>query len=80
MKISLAAFLLFFTTSSFSQRDDNPNNLKGKIFELSVKTIPSESLKLPFESIKIIDGRFDTSKIRFQNHLEFSSTNNVFEK
>ena len=80
MRICLATSILFFTTFGFAQRDDNPNNLRGKIFELSVKTIPSESLKLPFESIKIIDSRFDSSKLGFRITRKFPSTNEVFEK
>src|SRR5688572_21650438 len=80
MKICLATFILFFTTFVFAQHDDNPNNLRGKIFELSVKTIPSESLKLPFESIKIIDSRFDTSKLGFRITRKFPSTIEGFEK
>ena len=80
MNIRLSMFLLFFTNFSFAQQDDNPNNLRAKIFELSVKTIPSESLKLPFQSIKIIDSRFDTSKLGFRLTRRFLSTNNTFEK
>lgn len=80
MKICLSAFLLFFTNFAFAQRDDNPNNLRVKIFELSVKTIPPESLKLPFQSIKIIDARFDTSKLGFRLTRRLLSANTVFEK
>ena len=80
MKICLSAFLLFFTTFAFAQRDDNPNNLRAKIFELSVKTVAPGSLKLPFQSIKIMDSRFDTSKIGFRLSRRFLSANSVFEK
>jgi hypothetical protein len=80
MKVCLTAFILFYASLGFAQHDDNPNNLRVKIFELSVKTIPPESLKLPFQSIKIIDYRFDTSKLGFRLSKKFLSSNNVFEK
>ena len=65
MKIFLSGFLLFFITFGAAQ-NDNPDNLRAKIFELKVKTIPPDSLKLPFETIKIIDSRFDTSKLGYR--------------
>ena len=65
MKICLPVFLLFYTTFGFAQ-NDNPDNLRAKIFELKVKTVPPGSLQLPFETIKIIDSRFDTSKLGFR--------------
>ena len=80
MKIGLSAFLLLFISFAFAQRDDNPNNLRVKIFELSVKTIPPGSLQLSFQSIKIIDSRFDTSKLGFRLSRRFLSANNIFEK
>src|SRR6266516_1600761 len=81
MKICLLVFLLIFKTFAFAQLDDNPNNLRAKIFELSVKTIPSNSFKLPFQSIKIIDSRSDTSKLGFRITRKFKVTvNKVFEK
>ncbi|MGI8582063.1 MAG: hypothetical protein ACR2KX_07700 [Chitinophagaceae bacterium] len=81
MKIYLLMFVLFFTTCASSQINDNPDNLRAKIFELKVKTIPGDSLKLPFESIKIIDSRPDTSKVGFMITRKFLVTvNRVFEK
>jgi hypothetical protein len=75
MKICLTAFLLFYTSFGFAQKD-NPDNLRAKIFELTVKTVPPDSLKLPFETIKIIDSRFDTSKLGFRISRGFL----IFEK
>lgn len=80
MNMCLTVFLLFFATFAFAQPDDNPNNLQVKIFELSVKTIPSESLTLPFQSIKIMDSRPDTSKLGYRLIHKFLKTNPEFEK
>lgn len=79
-KIYLAVFLLLFTAFTFAQPGDNPNNLRAKIFELSVKTIPSKSYKLPFQAIKIIDSRPDTSKLGFRISYRFMASTNSFEK
>ncbi|MEJ7671596.1 MAG: hypothetical protein WKF59_02520 [Chitinophagaceae bacterium] len=81
MKITLFALLLLFTIPCFSQNSDNPDNLRAKIYELKVKTIPGDDLKLPFQSIKIIDSRFDTSKLGFKiTGKMLVSVNKVFEK
>lgn len=59
----------FISVSVFaqnSQRDElNPNQLEIKEFKLDAQKIAPDSLKLPFKSIKIIDSRFDTSKIGY---------------
>jgi hypothetical protein len=80
MKTCLSAFLLLFISFASAQRDDNPNNLRVKMFELSVKTVAPGSLKLPFQSIKIMDSRLDTSKLGFRLSRRFLSSNSVFEK
>jgi hypothetical protein len=64
MKKCLFLFLSFYSVLSFAQLR-SPDSLRAKIFELEVKTIPGDSLKLPFEAIKVIDGRLDTSKLGF---------------
>lgn len=81
MKICLLALLILLSAVVFAQIDDNPNNLRAKIFELRVKTIPPATLKLPFHSIKIIDARLDTSKLGFRiTNKVFVTVNKVFEK
>lgn len=64
MKYCLLLFTLITSNIIFAQAD-NPDNLRSKLFELKIKTIPPDSLKLPFESIQIIDARADTSKLGF---------------
>lgn len=64
MKNCLFLILLCSSFSGFGQ-SRNPDSLRERIFELKIKTVPDESLKLPFESIKIIDSRTDTSKLGF---------------
>jgi hypothetical protein len=68
---------LFFSSFCFAQsggRDAlNPDQLEVKEFKLEVeRTVPSE-IKLPFKSIKIIDSRFDTSKIGYLPFTNFIS-------
>ena len=64
MKIVLALWLLGVSSLSFAQKD-NPEALPTKNYKLRIKTVAPASLRLPFQSIKIIDSRFDTSKIGF---------------
>lgn len=71
MKICLSVFLLLCTAFGFAQ-NDNPDNVRAKVFELTVKTIPPDTLQLPFEKIKIIDSRFDSSKLGFRISNAFS--------
>ncbi len=68
MKIYLAIGLLFLSGITFAQggKSDNPDDLKEKVYKLNVKTIPPGNFKLPFQSIKIIDSRPDTSKLGFK--------------
>ena len=80
MKVSLLLLLLSVATYAAAQFDDNPDNLKARVFELTVKTIPSKELKLPFQFIKIIDTRFDTSKLGFRFKHRHLSANTIFEK
>jgi hypothetical protein len=63
-KMLLLLFLLFYAAFAFAQKD-NPDSLPAKVYELTVKTIPPNGLKLPFESINVIDSRSDTSKLGF---------------
>ena len=74
MKILL---LLFWVLPSFvfSQKTKpntaNPDRLPGKKFEFEVFKIAPGEIKLPFSSIKIIDNRFDTSKLGFIPIVQF---------
>ena len=63
-------YLLFFgllvPVSTFAQRDIlNPDQLGTKQVKLEAQKIAPAEIKLPFKSIKIIDSRFDTSKIGY---------------
>ena len=71
MKKYLLPALLLIAIRSFAQSAKNPGDLQDKIFELKVKTVPPETLHLPFESIKILDDRFDTSILGFRHNLVF---------
>ncbi len=73
MKIFLSICMVFFITPAIGQpgNSDNPDNLKVKLYELNVKTVPPAAFKLPFQSIKIIDSRPDTSKLGFRIHDRF---------
>ena len=71
MKTWLSAFLLLTASALFAQ-GDNPDNVRARIFELTVKTVPPDTLRLPFESIKVIDSRFDTSKLGYRISTTFS--------
>jgi hypothetical protein len=65
MRLYILLFIIlpFF---GFAQDDiSNPDKLKEKVFELGAEFIAPQTIKLPFSSIKIIDSRFDTSKLGF---------------
>ena len=67
----LLLFLLFIITDLvvIAQKDDkikgSPDKLAYVDFSLRAQRIAPSDIKLPFSSIKIIDSRFDTSKIGF---------------
>lgn len=67
-----ASFLLLFISISFySYSQDkkkqavNPDGLYFKELKLSAQRTAPREIRLPFSAIKIIDSRFDTSKIGF---------------
>lgn len=63
---TMLTFLPFLMISLCCRaQSDDPEFLSVKTYELKVKTLPPASLQFPFKSIKIIDSRFDTSKIGF---------------
>lgn len=45
---------------------DNPDVLPEKVLTLEINKIAPAEIKLPFSNIKIIDNRFDTSKLGFE--------------
>jgi hypothetical protein len=71
MKLYLLTGALLLFTITFAQRDKNPDELNARTFELKVKTVPGDSLDLPFESIRIIDCRPDTSKLGYRHNDVF---------
>ena len=64
MKNYILLLLSFYSLQGLAQ-SRNPDSLRAKRYELKVKTMAGEGVKLPFESIKIMDSRFDTSKLGF---------------
>lgn len=74
MKTTLTFLLLSLFLISKGQNDFNPEDLGIHKYTLNIKTFPPDSLKFPFERIKIIDSRFDTSK------LGFEMTKNIFTR
>jgi hypothetical protein len=77
--------ILFFSSFCFAQsggRDAlNPDQLEVKEFILKVERTVSTEIKLPFKSIKIIDSRFDTSKIGYIPFTDFiAGKKKLYEK
>ena len=64
LRNTLLSILLSVSHYCFAQTDD-PEELPSKSYELRVKTVAPVSFQLPFQEIKIIDSRFDTSKLGF---------------
>ena len=65
---SLYSFVLlpFLVFSKPMQNGNlNPKRLESQVYALEVKDTVSSLDKLPFSAIRIIDSRFDTSKIGF---------------
>ena len=69
MKIHLLLFFLFFNGSTYciAQKIEtiNPESLYFKELKLTAQRTAPAEIKFPFSSIRIIDSRFDTSKIGF---------------
>lgn len=69
MKTLLFLFLIQSCLFSYAQKEGNetlnPGRLNFKELKLSAQRIAPSDIKLPFSSIKIIDSRFDTSKLGF---------------
>jgi hypothetical protein len=64
MRITCFMFLLIPLTSPAQKA--NPDLLPSKKLNLVVDRIAPAEIKFPFSSIKIIDNRFDTSKLGFE--------------
>jgi hypothetical protein len=80
MKILFLLFcvLPFFAFSQKSKLEvTNPDRLGGKNFKFEVYRIAPGEIKLPFSSIKIIDNRFDTSKLGFVPIVQFIGNKNT---
>jgi hypothetical protein len=69
MRLLLFLFFMITGLMVFAQKDDkikgSPDKLAYVDFSLRAQRIAPSDIKLPFSSIKIIDSRFDTSKIGF---------------
>ena len=67
--------IFFFSLHSHAQkgRHDvlNPEELKVKEFKLEAERIAPSEIRLPFSKIRIIDSRFDTSKIGYIPSRDF---------
>ncbi len=79
MKIIVFLFLLM-PAACLCQKND-PENLPAAAYELTAEKDGSSSLKLPFASIKVIDSRFDTSKLGFvYSNSYFKGKKSLFKK
>lgn len=79
MKIIVFLFLLI-PAACFCQKND-PENLPAAEYELMADNDAPASLKLPFSSIKVIDSRFDTSKLGFvYSYALIKSKKRLFKK
>jgi hypothetical protein len=59
----------------------NPSHLDDRLISLKAEYIAPASITLPFSSIKIIDSRFDTTKLGFVlGNTFFASKTNLFKK
>jgi hypothetical protein len=67
MKFLLFVAVLSISSSLIAQDREvlNPNQLAVKEFNLEANTLAPSEIKLPFKRIRILDSRFDTSKIRY---------------
>lgn len=85
MKTLLLLIFIQITLISYSQKEGNettnPERLNFREFRLSPQRVAPADITLPFSSIKLIDSRFDTSKLGF---LPFDNIvpdkRNVFRK
>lgn len=74
--LSLTIFLYSFGFSQSSKKDiADPNDLKVKEIRLEARLMAPSEVKLPFRQIKIIDSRFDTSKMGFTGKAFGGKTN-----
>lgn len=65
MKSIYSILLLFPATPGFAQIGITPGDLQEKTIYLKVNQQTGEGITFPFSSIKLLDGRQDTSKIGF---------------
>ena len=75
MKKIILIFLImpFFTIAQRWRAKDFTTILLDSIqYNISPKTLAPSQIDLPFKSIEILDARFDTSKLGFEIHREYS--------
>ena len=67
MKYSFLIFIIFLSLNVFCQEKEQrvPRDLAKHLVSIEAKEYRPTNLKLPFTSVKIIDYRFDTSKVGF---------------
>lgn len=70
---------------SFSQKPNKDDvattSLDSVVYDLTPNTLAPSSIFLPFKSIEILDARFDTSKLGYENHHTHDNINsNDFKK
>lgn len=85
MKILILLFLIALQSVVYGQNSkkeaNNPAGLSFKEIPLFAQREAPEEIKLPFASIKIIDSRFDTTKIGFlPGYNLIADKRNVFRK
>ena len=69
-------FLLLIPSIAFSQKDKREmltTELDNIVYYLTSKTLAPSDINLPVKSIKILDARFDTSKLGFEIHQKYSN-------
>lgn len=72
MRILLLIFYTLTTTTAFSQSNlENPETAGFKIIEFKMKEHADIAIKFPFKNIRVLDYRYDTSKIGFDTDLTF---------
>ena len=81
----ITCLIILINSNLYSQPNTkdptNPENLDIRFLELKVRKPADQSIKLPFRNIKIIDSRYDTSKIGFDTNLSiFNGKTKSFRK
>jgi len=84
MMKTFVLLLILWPVAAHSQQTkpdtDNPDALPEKELLIKVEKIAPGEIKLPFSNIKVIDNRFDTSKIGFEPVFPLIDPNKKMEK